>query len=240
MSGADARALAGPDERAIARALAEYHCRELAVDLGPALRLRLIEAHHAPRNSLWSRLWPSSVAMARLVLSDASGDAGGHAGLAALGLPAALPRHSLELGCGLGLVSLALAHRGVGVEATDRVAHALAFAAHNAALNGITPFATRLLDWAEPRGPSSAFIVAADVLYDPSAPARLHATLGALLQPGGTALLGVPGRRAELLDQLRVALVADRYAHRSITRVVDWEGVPEPIELHRFTRPVAP
>jgi len=63
-------------------------------------------------------LWPSAVALATFVSEDRSFDA--HA---ASGLPV------LELGCGVGLVSLAAALRGVPVVASDHEKPALDFVA---------------------------------------------------------------------------------------------------------------
>jgi predicted nicotinamide N-methyase len=74
----------------------------------------------------------------------------------------------LELGCGLGLPSLAAALRGARVLATDRVADALAFAGANAAENGVA-VETVVCAWNDPepvleRAPWDLVLVA-DVLY---------------------------------------------------------------------------
>jgi predicted nicotinamide N-methyase len=74
----------------------------------------------------------------------------------------------VELGCGLGLPSLAAALGGARVLATDRSADALAFAGANAAQNGVA-VETAVCAWADP-GPLLArapwdLVLAADVLY---------------------------------------------------------------------------
>ena len=74
----------------------------------------------------------------------------------------------VELGCGLGLPSLAAALGGARVLATDRSADALAFAGANAAQNGVA-VETAVCAWADPapllaRAPWD-LVLAADVLY---------------------------------------------------------------------------
>ncbi len=74
----------------------------------------------------------------------------------------------LELGCGLGLPAVAAALAGARVLATDRSADAVAFAAANAARNGVG-VETAVCSWARPdvlraRAPWR-LVLAADVLY---------------------------------------------------------------------------
>jgi 2-polyprenyl-3-methyl-5-hydroxy-6-metoxy-1,4-benzoquinol methylase len=68
----------------------------------------------------WAEPWPSGIALAQAV---AEGDWRGTA--------------VLELGCGLGLPSVAAALAGAHVLASDRSADAVAFAAVNAECNGV-------------------------------------------------------------------------------------------------------
>lgn len=211
-----------PDARAIARVLAEYYTRTSPIELTPALTLMMTEAHHTPRNAYWSRLWPSAIALSRWLLAEDT-----------------LPTHSTELGCGLGLVSLALAHRGVQAEGTDRVAHALIFAAHNAAQNSLVGLSTRVLDWSAPTGTPRALIVGADLVYEPESPARLFDVVdtAGLLTPGGQLVLSVPHRRRELADDLVRRFVVAGYRHVGRDLVVNWEGGVERIDIHVLARP---
>ena len=80
----------------------------------------------------WAEVWESGVELAHAVSARAWTD-----------------RAVLELGCGLGLPSLAAALGGARVLATDRSADALAFAGANAAQNGVT-VETAVCAWAEP------------------------------------------------------------------------------------------
>jgi len=99
----------------------------------------------------WAELWPSSLALARVVAELR---------------PA---RRVVELGCGLGLPSIAAALGGAEVLATDWSPDALAFAARNAERNG-AGLETLLASWADPagltaRGPFD-LVLASDVLYE--------------------------------------------------------------------------
>jgi predicted nicotinamide N-methyase len=127
----------------------------------------------------WAALWPSAVALARHV-----------AGLELDGTDA------LELGCGLGLVSVAAARAGARVRATDWSPDALAFARANAALNGVT-IRAELLDWRAPPGQPqpAALVLAADVLYEERNVHALLRLLPLVTGRAGCALVADPGRR---------------------------------------------
>ena len=131
----------------------------------------------------WAELWPSARALAAAVAAEPSLD-----GAAVV-----------ELGCGLGLPSLAAAAHGARVLATDWAPEALPFVAENARRNGL---AVELLEcgWAEPQqivaaGPF-ALVLASDVLYERANVALLVALLPRLVAPGGHVLLADPGRPA--------------------------------------------
>jgi predicted nicotinamide N-methyase len=104
------------------------------------------------RLPFWAELWPSGIALARAVAGE---DLVG--------------RRVLELGCGLGLVSVAAAAAGASVLAVDRAPEAVAFTAANAARNGV---ALRTLvcafDQPEPLLAEAPWdlVLAADVLYE--------------------------------------------------------------------------
>lgn len=100
----------------------------------------------------WADLWPSAVLLART--------------LAGRSLRGA---RVLELGCGLGLPSIAAALAGGRVLATDWAPEALEATARNAARNG-TAVETVVADWRDPapllaRGPFD-LVIAADVAYE--------------------------------------------------------------------------
>jgi predicted nicotinamide N-methyase len=132
----------------------------------------------APIAEYWSVLWRSGVALGAAV--DAMDVRG---------------RRVVELGCGLGVPSLAAARGGAEVLATDAYPEPLALLARNAAANGVE-VETAIADWYEPgeltaRGPFD-LVLAADLLY--LAPA-VEAMLELLPRLAPLALVADPGRR---------------------------------------------
>jgi predicted nicotinamide N-methyase len=111
----------------------------------------------------------------------------------------------VELGCGLGVPSIAAARAGAAVLATDAAPEALALVAENAEANGAR-VETALVDWASPdplfeRSPFD-LALAADVLYERAAVAQLLSLLPRLAPE---AWLADPGRPAAdtFLEQAR-------------------------------------
>src|SRR4051812_16630863 len=130
----------------------------------------------------WAELWPSALALAR-----------------AIGTRALHGARTLELGCGLGLPSLAAAAAGGRVLATDRAPDAVAMTARNAERNGLV-LDTLACSWTEPealieRGPWE-LVLASDVLYGARNGEALLPLLPRLLAPRGEVWLADPGRPA--------------------------------------------
>jgi predicted nicotinamide N-methyase len=128
----------------------------------------------------WAELWPSSVALARAVATaDLSG------------------ARVLELGCGLGLPSVAAALGGADVLATDRSADALGFVTYNAALNGAS-VEVGVCSWAHPESVLSEapwdLVLGADLLYRHGGLGDLDALLPRLVAGTGQVWLADPGR----------------------------------------------
>jgi predicted nicotinamide N-methyase len=125
----------------------------------------------------WAELWPSSLALARAI-----------AGRALRGA------RTLELGCGLGLPSIAAALAGGRVLATDWSEEAVAMTAANAERNG-ADVETLVCSWTEPEPLVAAapwdLVLASDVLYE-----RRNADLLLDLLPrlGDEVWLADPGR----------------------------------------------
>jgi predicted nicotinamide N-methyase len=102
----------------------------------------------------------------------------------------------VELGCGMGVPSLAASRAGAAVLATDATAEALELLACNASRNGLDVDTTQV-DWASPaellaRAPFD-LVLAADVLYERASVAQLLALLPRLAP---RVLLADPGRPA--------------------------------------------
>ena len=125
----------------------------------------------------WAHLWGSAVALAEALAGE---DIGG--------------RRVLELGCGLGLPSIAAARAGAYVTATDWSAHAVRATTANAKLNGVEVLAS-VADWNDPgvlvdQAPWD-LVLAADVLYERP---KSRTLLDLLPRLSDTVLLAEPGR----------------------------------------------
>ena len=128
----------------------------------------------------WAELWSSAVALAH----DVS-------------LRSLRGRPTLELGCGLGLPSIAAARAGGRVLATDWSPEAVRATAANAERNGLE-VETLLCSWAEPdaiveRGPWP-LVLASDVLYEARNVELLLGLLPRLVDRTGLVLLADPRR----------------------------------------------
>src|SRR5215210_7366162 len=131
----------------------------------------------APIAPYWAVLWRSGVALAREL--DAADLAG---------------RRVVELGCGLGVPSVAAARAGASVLATDAEPDALELLERNVRANGVS-VETAVFDWSRPaalieRAPFD-LVLAADVLYERPSVALLLALLPRL---GPELWLADPGR----------------------------------------------
>jgi predicted nicotinamide N-methyase len=127
----------------------------------------------------WAQPWPSGIALAELVAPPAGASV-------------------LEIGCGLGLPSLAAARAGARVLATDGSLEAVAYTAHSFALNELDGEAA-VVDWGTQsdalaaRGPWD-LVLAADVLYLQANVELALRLLPRLVAPGGEILLADPDR----------------------------------------------
>jgi predicted nicotinamide N-methyase len=129
----------------------------------------------------WAELWSSAVALAHDV--------------AARSLRG---ERVLELGCGLGLPSIAAALAGGRVLATDWAPQAIRATRENAERNGVE-IETAVVAWDAPdplveRGPWR-YVLASDVLYEPRNVDQLLELLPRLVDRSGRVLIADPGRR---------------------------------------------
>lgn len=100
----------------------------------------------------------------------------------------------LDVGCGLGLVSLAAAVRGAQVTAIDREPAPIEFLQASAALNGVAIEAVVGDVVRPPLGRRFDVVLAADLLYERSEFGSLAAALAELIAPGGTLWVADPER----------------------------------------------
>jgi SAM-dependent methyltransferase len=163
----------------------------------------------------WADIWPSSTALSTIVASlDGKG------------------KRALELGCGLGLVTIGALRAGYDVVATDYYADALLFARRNSQRNVKREPETRLVDWRAFPDDLGRF----DLVLE-------YATLVAeaivkTLKPGGLALVADPGRIALLAfvtacEQLGCTV--------GIRARVKWEDGPakQTITIHEIHPPAS-
>src|SRR3954452_13525658 len=137
----------------------------------------------------WAELWPSSVALAQTV-----------------GTRALRGARTLELGCGLGLASIAAARAGGRVLATDWSAEALQFTNDNAARNGVG-VETMQVDWSSPEAILERvpwqLVLGSDVLYEQRNVEQLLDLLPRLPVRRGGGLQRRPGGRTSMDFLLR-------------------------------------
>jgi ETFB lysine methyltransferase len=145
----------------------------------------------------WADVWPSSLILARRMANNAGGG-----------------RSLLELGCGLGIVSITAMRSGFDVLASDYYEDALRFTRANAWRNLQREPAVRMIDWRALPADLGTYdiIVAADVLYEMTYAELVADALAAALAPRGMAIIADPGRVA--VDEF-----VDACAARGLARI---------------------
>ncbi|MDQ3675170.1 MAG: methyltransferase domain-containing protein [Gemmatimonadota bacterium] len=129
----------------------------------------------------WADVWPSSIVLAEKLLElDGAG------------------KSALELGCGVGLSTLAATTSGFDVLATDYYADALDVTRANIFRNLGRAAKARLVDWRHLPDDLGRFdvVFASDVLYENEYAALLPVILDGVIAVGGIALVADPGRVA--------------------------------------------
>ena len=163
----------------------------------------------------WADLWPAAVVLAEHLLRER----------ALLGVvpDGARPR-ALELGCGLGLVTLAAQRAGYAVTGTDYYDDALRFTARNVFRHtGETP-TVRLVDWRALPEDLGRYdlVLAADVLYERPYAAFVAEAIARSLGEGGRALVADQGRVAleAFLEEAVARGLTTQIVHRERRAVV--------------------
>jgi len=129
----------------------------------------------------WADLWPAARQLAATLLAESGAG-----------------RSLLELGCGLGLDTLAAMDAGFAVTATDYYEDALHVTRANAMRNLGREPSTRLVDWRHWPEDIGTFdvVMAADVIYEAEYSTLVARCISRALAPGGEAILADPGRIA--------------------------------------------
>lgn len=168
----------------------------------------------------WAELWPSSTILANFLVSDER------------------PRaRAIELGAGVGLVSIAAAMAGHEITASDYYEDALAFARANAFRNLGREIDTALLDWRDVSPDVARFdlLLASDVLYESRYAPLVASVVDRLLDERGIAYIADPGRVAA--NAFADACTALRLEIRTgATRPYQAGAVRQTITVYEVTR----
>ena len=139
---------------------------------------------------LWARIWPASIVLAELVAS----------------MPADPQREMIEIGGGLGHVSIIAAVCGHRITCSEANPHALAFAKASALLNGLPQLPVVHLDWGQP-AVSGGFdtVIGSELVYRDADIAPLERLFTLLLKRGGEVILVSEVRRTSDAFMRRMA-----------------------------------
>lgn len=151
----------------------------------------------------WADLWPSArVLAATLLREDGRG------------------RTLLEMGCGLGLPSIAAMQAGFDVTSTDYYDDALHVTRGNAKRNLGREPDVRLVNWRAWPDDIGQFdvIIAADVLYEKEYATLVAECLAKSLKPGGVAFIADPGRLALPQFRVRIAELGLQFGEKTVQK----------------------
>lgn len=171
----------------------------------------------------WADLWPSSRVLAGALLDERGAG-----------------RRLLELGCGLGLDTIAAMHAGFDVTATDYYDQAIHMTRSNAMRNVGREPQVRMVNWRAWPADLGQFdvVMAADVLYEKEYAVLVAQCVARALAPGGEAIIADPGRLA--LPTFREQLPMSGLVITDVTRVPFEEGpVKQEIQLMRLRHAAA-
>lgn len=181
----------------------------------------------------WADLWPAAIVLADFLEQRALQEG---AAQNASSSEAAAER-ALELGCGLGLVTIAAMRAGYDVLATDYYADSTLLTARNALrVTGREP-ALRMVDWRAFPDDLGTFdvVLAADVLYEKAYAPLVAEAIKRTLAPDGQAFVSDQGRVA-------LSLFLEEAIARGLTpKIVHFETrptnppAPEGSQVHAIT-----
>lgn len=167
----------------------------------------------------WADIWPSCLILGARLLEDQGKG-----------------RSLLELGCGVGIVTLAAMSAGYDVVATDYYEDALLFTRANALRALGTEPRTRYADWRTWPTFEAPFdcIVAADILYEHAYAPAVASILEASLAQGGTAIVADPGRVAA--EEFLLECAKRGFSTETETRPYEAGEIRQKINLHTLSR----
>jgi len=172
-----------------------YQTRKIDVDIGDfKVRIRALSDHMQFADpsgsaekagicsaswSMFGQLWPASRVLANAVNQIEISD-----------------QRIVELGCGLGLPSLVLQHRGANITASDHHPLSESFLDYNAALNELPAIPYLDLPWANRENslPRFDLIIGSDILYEPNHVQLLGGLIERIANPTAKVMVSCPGR----------------------------------------------
>jgi predicted nicotinamide N-methyase len=167
---------------------------------------------------LWSKIWEAS-----LVLADFLA-----------GMPEEPGKRFLEIGGGIGLVSIVAASFGHDITLTEHNPHALEFARANAHANGCPELRILELDWNRPALEGAFdFIVGSEVVYHERDFDPLERLFDVLLKPKGEIILAEGIRKTSMEFFSRMQKSFQVKGHKKVLRSGEKEV---PVILCRMRR----
>ena len=169
----------------------------------------------------WADVWPSSIVLAEKLL-ELNGK----------------NKTALELGCGVGLSTLAATAAGFDVLSTDYYEDALDVTRANVFRNLGKTARTRLVDWRHLPANLGRFdlVFASDVLYEKEYAALLPSILDGVIAPGGMALIADPGRVAAPIFVEGCAAIGLVIQSKE-TKPFEAGEIKQRIDIYSITRP---
>lgn len=143
----------------------------------------------------------------------------------------------LEVGCGIGLPSLVLNHRGADITATDRHPEAGAFLALNAQLNGGDAIPFVRVGWTDGERdlmPRFDLVIGSDLLYERGHPDALSSFIERHCRTDADVLIVDPGRPNRGRFERHMVLLGFRRIEGELEAPTD--DVPFPGKLLHFRR----
>ncbi|NTW83716.1 MAG: methyltransferase domain-containing protein [Chlorobiaceae bacterium] len=166
----------------------------------------------------WAEIWPSAVTLSNFIADELDME----------------NKRVIEIGAGVGLVSLVAASKGASVLATDYSSEALRFVRYNAWKNGLELDHERL-DWRNVQcGEQFDVLFAADVLYERVNLLPIANALDKLLKPDGRAYIADP--RRSLAEQFLGIASENNFSITSIARSYPGKDQGVHVNIHMLER----
>ncbi len=166
----------------------------------------------------WAEIWPSSISLSSFIADE----------LTVEGL------RVVEIGAGVGMVSVVAARNGASVLATDYSLEALRFARYNSLKNRVT-LDTEKLDWRQVQCREQFdLLFAADVLYERVNLLPVVTAIDKLLKPGGISYIADPRRR--MAEQFLELAEENNFSITSFPKICSSGTKPIPVTIYKLRR----